>query len=164
MPQGYRSAFEPANTNEFGIFRLGNVGVHFFKKSRIQEFWRAERQRNTGLDTWSQIPRLAISIMPMRPLLSSADAAELLGISTLTLYDWLSKSDVGELQIRGQQVTIDYFQGGKRGQGRIKIDEREVLRLLDLMRVHPRSQMPRKKLQPKQEHRHITTSLGRPEI
>ena len=102
--------------------------------------------------------------MPMRPLLSSADAAELLGISTLTLYDWLSKSDVGGLQIRGQQVTIDYFQGGKHGQGRIKIDEREVLRLLDLMRVHPRSQMPRKKLQPKQEHRHITTSLGRPEI
>ena len=54
------------------------------------------------------------------------------------MYQWLADSDTGTLVIRGQPVTIDYLQGGPKGQGRIKIEAREVERLKELMRVRPR--------------------------
>ncbi|TWU40061.1 hypothetical protein Q31b_34050 [Novipirellula aureliae] len=81
----------------------------------------------------------------------------------LTLYDWLTQSDVGEFQVRGQQVTIDYLQGGRRGQGRIKIPEKEVQRLLDLMRVKPKSPRSNRPKPIKRSLQHITTTLGRPD-
>ncbi|WP_286765567.1 MULTISPECIES: DNA-binding protein [Rhodopirellula] len=96
-------------------------------------------------------------------LLSSADAAQRLGISVLTLYDWLTQSDVGEFQLRGQQVTIDYLQGGRRGQGRIRIPEKEVQRLLDLMRVKPKAPRSTRSKPTKRSHQHITATLGRPD-
>ncbi len=58
-------------------------------------------------------------------LLTAKDAAQLLGIQANSLYDWLSRSDAGEFVVRGQSVTIDYFQGGPQGQGRIRIEARE---------------------------------------
>ena len=59
-------------------------------------------------------------------LLSANEAARRLGITTATLYDWLAQSDVGTLIIRGQPVTINYFQGGTKGQGRIKLEVGEI--------------------------------------
>ena len=97
------------------------------------------------------------------PLVSSSEAAERLGIAVLTLYDWLGQSDRGEFQIRGEPVTIEYFQGGRRGQGRIKISEWEVDRLLNLMRVYPSPKRNRQPPKPKRTLKHITASLGRPD-
>jgi len=65
-----------------------------------------------------------------RELLSSQDAARRLGITTATLYDWLAQSDAGTFLIRGQPTTINYYQGGRKGQGRIKFDSQELERLL----------------------------------
>jgi excisionase family DNA binding protein len=48
-------------------------------------------------------------------LLSTNEAAQQLGISRATMYQWLADSDVGALVIRGQSVTIDYLQGGAKG-------------------------------------------------
>jgi hypothetical protein len=96
-------------------------------------------------------------------LLNSKDAAAALGLSVLTLYDWLGQSDAGRFEIRGQPVTIAYYQGGRRGQGRIKIDSREIDRLLSLMRVSPQPNALRKKPTKKPTLQHITAKLGRPE-
>ena len=95
--------------------------------------------------------------------LSSKEAAAALGISVLTLYDWLSQSDAGEFEIRGQPVTIAYYQGGRRGQGRIRFDAQEVERLLSLMRVTPKVTRTRKRPQKTSAFQHITNNLGRPE-
>jgi hypothetical protein len=96
-------------------------------------------------------------------LLSSVDAAAALGISVATLYDWLSQSNLGTFEIRGQSVTVDYFQGGRRGQGRIQIDRQEIERLLGLMRVSPKA-VPVRKLPSKQPtFQHLSAKLGRPE-
>ncbi len=95
-------------------------------------------------------------------LLSSDEAAQSLGIRVLTLYDWLKQSDAGEFQIRGKGVTIAYFQGGRRGQGRIKIDRQEIERLLNLMRVQPRRENRRRIPSAKRSPHYITTPLGRP--
>lgn len=96
-------------------------------------------------------------------LLSSADAAERLGISVLTFYGWLSQSDLGQFQIRGQSVSIEYYQGGIKGQGRIRISEMEIDRLLGLMRVQPQAKKPRRSQSPKPKRLFITTPLGRPD-
>jgi hypothetical protein len=96
-------------------------------------------------------------------LLSSRDAAEALGVSVSTLYDWLAQSDAGQFEIRGQLVTIDYFQGGRRGQGRIKIAGREIERLLSLMRVVPSARPTRQLPKKRSTRQHITTKLGRPD-
>jgi len=53
-------------------------------------------------------------------LISTANAADCLGIAVRKLYEWPSQSDAGEFQIRGRNVTIDDYQGGRRGQGQIK--------------------------------------------
>ena len=96
-------------------------------------------------------------------LLTAKDAAAALGISVLTLYDWLYQSDMGKFNIRGQPVTIDYYQGGRRGQGRIKIDVQETQRLLSMMRVSPKVPGTRKQPTKKSTLQHISTRLGRPE-
>ena len=95
--------------------------------------------------------------------LSAAEAASQLGISVLTLYDWLSQSDAGTFMLRGQQVTIEYFQGGRRGQGRIRVQQSEVARLLNLMKVRPNPRAVRRSPRPKQSQSHITAKLGRPD-
>ena len=68
-------------------------------------------------------------------LLSTNEPAQRLGISRATLYQWLAESDAGALVIRGQSITIDYHQGGAKGQGRIRMESEEVERLKNLMRV-----------------------------
>jgi len=96
-------------------------------------------------------------------LLNSEQAADALGISVPTLYDWLSQSDRGEFAIRGVPVTISYLQGGRRGQGRIKVSAKEVERLLELMRVSPK---PKKKLPKRRgssEFRFLQCEPGRPD-
>lgn len=96
-------------------------------------------------------------------LLTTREAARRLGITAATLYDWLGRSDTGLLVIRGQDVTIDYLQGGAKGQGRIVIEAAEVERLKNLMRVRPR---PAARPQPRQrrtpEFTHIRVTPGRP--
>jgi hypothetical protein len=95
-------------------------------------------------------------------LLSSGEAARRLGISRATLYDWLADSDARRLLIRGQAVTIDYLQGGRRGQGRIRIAAQEVERLKELMRVHPRATLSRRPIVRPQNYPGISVKLGRP--
>jgi len=95
-------------------------------------------------------------------LLSTMDAARRLGISRASLYDWLNRSDAGTLILQGQPVTIDYFQTGAKGQGRIKIEAREIERLKELMRVHPRPSRPRPPAIPPRVYPGITVKLGYP--
>lgn len=94
--------------------------------------------------------------------LTAAEAARRLGITTTTFYDWVGKSRIGELEIRGRRVTIEFFQGGARGQGRIRLEAGEVERLRELMRV--RSQTVAVRPPPvKQTHfPGIYVPLGRP--
>lgn len=96
-------------------------------------------------------------------LLTSEQAANSLAISVPTFYDWLSQSDAGTFQLRGQPITIDYFQGGRRGQGRIQIEEQEVARLRDAMRVRPQRPMRRRLPMHQQTFPGITVPLGRPD-
>ena len=95
-------------------------------------------------------------------LLSSNEASCRLGISRATMYDWLSQSDAGTLVIRGRRVTIDYLQGGARGQGHIKIEAKEVERLRDLMRVRPCPKGTRRPAKQTLSYPGITVKLGRP--
>ena len=96
-------------------------------------------------------------------LLSTTDAAQRLGISRASLYDWLALSDAGTFVLRGRPVTIDYFQSGAKGQGRIKIEKNEVERLRELMRVRPqpsrRRRLPTKRI----DYPGITVELGIPD-
>ena len=96
-------------------------------------------------------------------LLSAQHAAQRLGISVTSLYDWLGQSDRGLLVIRGESVTISYFQSGPRGQGRIRIEAAEVERLKELMRVRPQRVLPRRRPTPRPSFPGITVPLGRPE-
>jgi hypothetical protein len=95
-------------------------------------------------------------------LLSAKVAAQRLGITVTTLYDWLGQSDYGLLVIRGQRTTIQYFQGGPRGQGRIQIEVAEVERLLELMRVIPQKTAPRRPPVQRDQFPGIRVPLGRP--
>jgi hypothetical protein len=95
-------------------------------------------------------------------LLTSEEAAAALGISVLALYDWLSQSDGGEFQIRGQAYTIEYFQGGRRGQGRIRIEAQEIERLREAMRVRPQLRRERRVPSKVQRYPGITVPLGTP--
>ena len=100
--------------------------------------------------------------MPTR-LLNSAQAADALGISVPTLYDWLSQSDRGDFAIRGIPVRVSYLQGGQRGQGRIKVSTKEVERLLELMRVSPK---PKKQLRSRRTNSgfsFLKSTPGRPD-
>ena len=95
-------------------------------------------------------------------LLSTKEAAEMLGVSTTTFRNWLTQSDMGTFTVRGQRVTIDYYQGGRQGRGRIKIEQREVERLLDLMRVYPKPLKSHLPPNPKPRYQHIKVQPGRP--
>ncbi|MBI1311624.1 helix-turn-helix domain-containing protein [bacterium] len=99
----------------------------------------------------------------LHDLLTTKGAAEALGISVPTLYDWLGQSRSGEFQLRGLPVQIEYYQSGRRGQGRIRIPEREVKRLLNLMKAEPRPPAIRRSPSPKALLQHITTTPGRPD-
>jgi hypothetical protein len=96
-------------------------------------------------------------------LLSANEAAERLGITKTSLYAWLAQSDAGNLVIRGVPFTIDYLQGGAKGQGRIKIESREVQRIREAMRVRPRPDRPRRPPRRRQTFPGITVKLGRPD-
>jgi uncharacterized membrane protein len=95
-------------------------------------------------------------------LLSAKKAARRLGISVLTLYDWLGQADHGLLVIRGQRVLIDYLQGGAKGQGRIQIPVQEIERIKDLMRVRSRAAAVRRAPVRRDSFPGITVPLGRP--
>ena len=95
-------------------------------------------------------------------LLSPIEAARRLGITVTTLYAWLGKSDHGQLIMRERKVTIEYFQGGAKGQGRIRFEASEVERIKELMRVRPSHSATRRP--PTRQHIFpgITVPLGRP--
>ncbi len=93
-------------------------------------------------------------------LLTARDAARRLGISTASLYDWLTQSDAGTLVIRGEPLTVDYFQGGAKGQGRIRIEAQEVQRLKEAMRVRPRPVQQRRPPTRRHHYPGITVELG----
>lgn len=95
-------------------------------------------------------------------LLSANEAAQQLGISTTSLYAWLAQSDACALVIRGQKVAINYLQGGAKGQGRIKIEAKELDRIKDLMRVRPQPISRRQPPLKTDSFPGITVKLGRP--
>ena len=99
--------------------------------------------------------------MTTRPL-TAEQAADALCIKVGTLYGWLEQSDVGELVIRGENVTINYLQGGARGQGRIFIDRNEIERIKNMMRVQP-VVIPHRRQTINETFEHITVALGRPD-
>lgn len=96
-------------------------------------------------------------------LLITKEAAQRLGISVGRLYELLRMSNDGELVIAGQFTTIMYFQGGPKGQGRIRICAAEVERLIELMRVHPQPKQTRRPPIRRGAYPGITVELGRPE-
>lgn len=96
-------------------------------------------------------------------LLSAEQAAQRLGVSKTTFRGWLGRSDVGALVIRARPVTIVYYQGGPKGQGRIKIEAKEVERIKDLMRVRPRALHPRRHPTQRLVFPEITAKLGTPD-
>ena len=98
-----------------------------------------------------------------RPLLTAKDAAEALGIGVTTFYEWLAQSDQGTFEIRGKHMSIAYFQGGRKGQGRIQIEPAEVERIKEFMRVHPKQVLPRKPPIRRASFPGITVQLGRPD-
>lgn len=95
-------------------------------------------------------------------LLTAAAAAARLGVTVTTFYDWLGRSRIGDFEIRGQRVTIDYLQGGGKGQGRIRIEAREVDRLRELMRVRPQTVVIRAPSVKQTAWPGIHVPLGRP--
>ena len=97
-------------------------------------------------------------------LLTSRQAARALGISAASLYDWLAQSNAGTFVLHGRPVTIDYFQGGAQGQGRIKVEAKEIERLKDLMRVRPQPALQRKLPVKTDNFPGITVKLGRPTV
>jgi hypothetical protein len=96
-------------------------------------------------------------------LLSSSEAARRLGIAPTTFYDWLGKSRCQQLVIRGQSVSIRYYQGGAKGQGRMRIHATEVERILGLLEVRPQPHFERRPRTRPEEFPGITVPLGRPD-
>lgn len=96
-------------------------------------------------------------------LLNSHEAAKQLGLSVTSLYDWLARSDCGEFILRGKPFTINYFQGGARGQGRIQIETSEIERIKEAMRVRPQAIPHRRQPIQKGHYPGITVPLGRPD-
>lgn len=96
-------------------------------------------------------------------LLPAQEAARRLGISVASLYDWLAQSDQGQFVLRGQPVTVDYLQGGPKGQGRIRIEAGEVERLKELQRVRPRPVRQRRPPKRRDCYPGIYVELGTPE-
>jgi hypothetical protein len=97
-------------------------------------------------------------------LLTTGQAAQRLGISTASLYSWLAQSNAGTFALQGEPVTIDYVQSGARGGGKIRIEAREVARLLELMRVRPSPARIRKPPIQQAQFPGISVKLGRPPV
>lgn len=97
-------------------------------------------------------------------LLTAVEAAQRLGITVTTFYDWLGRSRIGRLVIRGRRVTVDYLQGGGRGQGRIRIEASEVQRLREIMRVRPHAVVVRTSPVKQLQWPGINVPLGRPRL
>lgn len=95
-------------------------------------------------------------------LLTPVAAARRLGITVTTFYDWLGRSRIGQLEIRGRRVTISYLQGGAKGQGRIRIEAHEVERVRELMRVASIAPPQRRTPMRRDSFPHIDVPLGRP--
>ena len=95
-------------------------------------------------------------------LLTASEAARRLGISVTTFYAWLGQSDYGLFVIRGECVTIDYFQGGARGQGRIRMEAAEVEHIKELMRVRSNLRVPRRPPVRRETFAGIHVALGAP--
>jgi hypothetical protein len=95
-------------------------------------------------------------------LLSARETARRLGIAVTSLYDWLGQSDRGLFVLRGQPVTINYFQSGPQGQGRIRLEASEVERLKNFLRVQPQRVRCRRAPVPRETFPGITVELGRP--
>lgn len=125
-------------------------------------------RRHTGIPSGVRRPRERPEAQLSRPtfmsdeLLTAAEAARRLGITVTTFYDWLGRSRIGELEIRGQRVTIDFLQGGPRGQGRIRVEVREVERVRELMRVRPQTVVVRPPPIKRTQWPGIHVPLGRP--
>ncbi|MGE3806659.1 MAG: DNA-binding protein [Gemmataceae bacterium] len=96
-------------------------------------------------------------------LITAREAAQRLGIATPTFYYWLQQSDAGVFSIRGQSTTINYYQGGRKGQGRILIDEAELDRLKECMRVVCRRPVARRPAMRSRNLPGIVVPLGRPD-
>jgi hypothetical protein len=124
----------------------------------------AASRRSTRLDAGlaPNQPSTSPAAEAIEPLLSVQEAGSRLGVKTTTLYSWLGLSDVGLFEVRGQNITINYFQGGPRGQGRIRIEAREIHRLKELMRIQPQVARPRKTPVRPQSFPGINVPLGRP--
>ncbi len=100
--------------------------------------------------------------MANEEMLTPKQAASRLGVTTTTLYDWLGQSRRGLFVLRGRPVTVEFFQTGAKGQGRIRIVAREVERLLELMRVLVEPGRTRRLPIRRDRFPGITVPLGRP--
>ncbi len=96
-------------------------------------------------------------------LLTSHEAAKRLGLSVASLYEWLARSDSGEFILRGTPFTINYYQGGARGQGRIQIETSEIDRIKAAMRVRPKAVPKRRQTVQSMHFPGITVPLGKPD-
>jgi hypothetical protein len=94
--------------------------------------------------------------------LTTRQAAQRLGIARASLYSWLAQSNAGTFVLHGRPVTIDCLQSGANGQGRIRIEAREVERLKELMRVQPHLAPRRRPSTNRHHYPGIHTPLGRP--
>jgi len=101
--------------------------------------------------------------MASEEMLTPKQAASRLGVTATTLYDWLGQSRRGFFVLRGQPVTVEFYQTGAKGQGRILIPVPEIARLKELMRVpveRTRTRRPPVRLD---RFPGITGPLGRPD-
>jgi hypothetical protein len=96
-------------------------------------------------------------------LLTAAETARRLGVTRATIYDWLGLSRRNLLEIHGRRVTIEFFQTGAKGQGRIRLEAMEVVRIKELLRVKPTTMLERRPPTRRQSFPHITVPLGRPD-
>jgi hypothetical protein len=95
--------------------------------------------------------------------LTARQAADRLGVKVTTFYAWLGESDRGLFMLRGEPVTIAYFQSGRQGQGRIRIECHEVERLRAFMLVKPKRTHVRRPPVLQEKFPYITARLGRPD-
>jgi hypothetical protein len=102
------------------------------------------------------------SVLMSNELLTAKEAAKRLGIAVTTFYELLGRSDCGLLLIRGQPVSVRYYQGGRSGQGKIQIEATEIERIRELMRVVPRTAVKRRPSLRPDHLPGITVPLGRP--
>jgi len=106
--------------------------------------------------------RAGAAVRANEEMLTPQEAASRLGITTTTLYDWLGQSRRGLFVLRGRQVTVEFFQTGAKGQGRIRIMAREIDRLKELMRVSVEPTRNRRSPVRNNQFPGITVPLGRP--